>query len=141
MPLAPRGLLAVAGSFLFPDGSVAADHMPCDDGHASVEVLELGSSDDSDSGVVTLTRMGGVVVCGNPPIPAYLDGTLRDDFLEGFSPGRISPHVTELGLRAGLYVDTLCGSVDHDLGRSRVYAWLFRELECRRPRVAFTCAP
>ena len=91
MPQAPRGLRAVAGSFLVPDGSAAADHMPCDDGHTSVDVVELGSSEDSDSGVGTLTRMDGVVVCGDPPIPAYLDGTLRDDILEVISPGRISP--------------------------------------------------
>ena len=84
-----------------PDGSAAAGHMPRGDGHTNGDVVELGSSDDSDSGLVTLTRMDGVVVCGDPPIPAYLDGTLRDDFLEVFSPGRISSLRDSAGLARG----------------------------------------
>ena len=74
-------------------------------------------------------------------VPAWLDGTLRDDFAEIFCPGRICPWIRAFGLRASMAIDILVDPQNHDLRSPLNRTNILLELERRRPRVVLSCAP
>ena len=73
-----------------------------------------------------------------PSVPSYLDGTIRDDVLELFSPPRVVPRCKEQGLRAVMSIDLVTG---FDLltldGRQRA----MHEVTKRRPTVIISSPP
>ena len=81
-----------------------------------------------------------MISCGTPTvsIPAYLDGALRDDIVEIFSPPRCIVEAARRGFRATLAMDLTTGfNFSTTVDRFRC----LRELECRRPRAVATGAP
>ena len=79
-----------------------------------------------------------VMPTGFEVIPTWIDGTLRDDVVELFSPPRVVPACARLGLRAELSMDVLTGYnflTDEAIRRAD------HELERRRPRVLLNSSP
>lgn len=68
----------------------------------------------------------------------YLDGTIRDDLMEIYSPPRMAPVATARGMRAKLSVDLLNGwnLLDPD-----VRVEVVQEIKARRPRVLMMSPP
>ena len=89
--------------------------------------LDLPDLSDDDSAAPSVEK-----------IPAYLDGTLRDDVAELYSPPRMVPRCARFGLRGSLSMDLNTG---YDLfcseGKQRA-RW---EVARRRPRFLMNCPP
>ncbi len=75
---------------------------------------------------------------GSMVVPAHLDGALRDDVLELFSPPRLVPRCARFQLRGQVSIDILCG---YDLRKEDVQRQVLMMLESRRPRFLWCCAP
>ena len=73
-------------------------------------------------------------------IEPWLDGTLRDDFMEIFCPPRIAPILKQKGFRAFLSIDISSGD-QLDLSMSGDRGTCLYELRRRRPRVLLTSSP
>ena len=73
-------------------------------------------------------------------IEPWLDGTLRDDFMEIFCPPRIAPILKQKGFRAFLSIDISSGE-QLDLSMSGDRGTCLHELRRRRPRVLLTSSP
>ena len=71
-------------------------------------------------------------------IPAYMDGTIRDDVVEIYCAPKICLVALKRGLRAGLSVDVKVG---HDLNKKSVQEWMWTQLSARRPRCIVCCPP
>ena len=73
-------------------------------------------------------------------IEPWLDGTLRDDFMEIFCPPRIVPILKQKGFRAFLSIDISSGD-QLDLSLSGDRGTCLFEMRRRRPRVLLTSSP
>ena len=104
---------------------------------SSLPDAALDSVDDSE--LDSLCSDDTIVVpTGFEVIPTWINGTLRDDVVELFSPPRVVPACARLGLRAELSMDVLTGYnflTDEAIRRAD------HELERRRPRVLLNSSP
>ena len=73
-------------------------------------------------------------------VDRWLDGTVRDDYMEIFCPPRVAPLLRSKGYRAGLSLD-ITSDLQLDFSTSGERGICLREMECRRPRVLLTCSP
>ena len=73
-------------------------------------------------------------------VDRWLDGTVRDDYMEIFCPPRVAPLLRSKGYRAGLSLD-ITSDLQLDFKTSGERGICLREIECRRPRVLLTCSP
>ena len=71
-------------------------------------------------------------------IPAFLDGSLRDDIVELFSPPRMVSRCARFGLRGSLSMDILTG---YDFSRAEDRHRARWDIARRRPRFVMTCPP
>ena len=95
-------------------------------------------SDDSAIDVDSPSESGEAQRC---PLPMrYIDGTIRDDYMELFCPARVVPELAKRGWRAFLSIDiTDASGWDLTTGHGRAMAMF--EIERRRPKVLLVCAP
>jgi hypothetical protein len=75
---------------------------------------------------------------GFDTVPRPLDGTIRDDVMELFSPPRLVPGCEERGLRTGPSVDLTTG---YDLMLKVTRDEVLKDIERRRPKVLVSSAP
>ena len=70
----------------------------------------------------------------------WLDGTVRDDFMEIFTPPRVAPVLKARGFRAELSLDITTGE-QFNFMTSEGRGPCLHPLRSRRPRVVLTCSP
>lgn len=112
----------------------AADSDPLGESDCSSLPESIGT--DMDALMLDFEEDVGIDV--EPKLPRSLDGCLRDDVMELFSPPRVVPICMELGLRGGLSIDLETG---FDLLQKSCREKVLLEVARRRPRVIISSAP
>ena len=96
------------------------------------------SDEDSDESDLPDLSDDDCVGSSVESIPAFLDGSLRDDIVELFSPPRMVSRCARFGLRGSLSMDILTG---YDFSRAEDRHRARWDIARRRPRFVMTCPP